>query len=133
MIAPGGWVVVGEPYWMREPPGEYLAALETGRESFGTHAGNAETGARLGLELVHAFVSSGDDWDRYEGLQWYAAAEYARSHPDDPDLPELLERVSRDRTSYLRWGRDTLGWAMYVFRERPPRQAAPLHQRTESR
>lgn len=73
-----------------------------------------------GLELVHTFVSSKDDWDQYEGLQWYATAEYARSHPDDPDLPELLERVTKAKGVYLRWGRDTLGWAIYVFRNRPP-------------
>ncbi|HOL16042.1 MAG TPA: class I SAM-dependent methyltransferase, partial [Bacillota bacterium] len=62
-------------------------------------------------------VSSPDDWDRYEGLQWYAAAEYARSNPNDPDLPELMERVNRSRESYLRWGRDCLGWAVYLFRK----------------
>ncbi len=57
------------------------------------------------------------DWDRYEGLQWYATAEYAGCHSDDPDLPEILERVAKAKAAYLRWGRDTLGWAMYVFRQ----------------
>lgn len=124
MIAPGGWVIVGEPYWMQSPAEEYLAALGVGRNDFGTHAGNAEAGEHRGLELVHTFVSSGDDWDTYEGLQWYAAAEYARCHPDDPDLRELRERVERDRAAYLRWGRDTLGWAIYVFRDRRPQPAS---------
>ncbi len=124
MIAPGGWVVTGEPYWLREPAEEYLAAAGLTRDAFGTHAGNAEAGEQRGLELVHTFVSSQDDWDTYEGLQWHAAAEYTRCHPDDPDLPELLERVSRAKMAYLRWGRDTVGWAMYVFRHRPPRGGA---------
>jgi hypothetical protein len=70
------------------------------------------------MELVHTIVSNKDDWDRYEGLQWFAAAEYARTHPDDPDVAELAERVSRAKTAYLYWGRDTLGWAIYVFRSR---------------
>ncbi len=26
MIAPGGWVIVGEPYWLQQPSAEYLAA-----------------------------------------------------------------------------------------------------------
>lgn len=118
MAEPGGWVVVGEPYWMREPAEELLEALGGPKEMFGTHAGNASAGEERGLELVHTLVSSRDDWDRYEGLQWYGASEYARSHPDDPDVPELTERVARERTTYLRWGRDALGWAMYVFRRR---------------
>jgi|SRR2546422_10591742 len=47
---------------------------------------------------------------------WYAAAEYALSNPQDPDSEELSARVSNERESYLRWGRETLGWAIYLFR-----------------
>jgi hypothetical protein len=60
-------------------------------------------------------VSSDDDWDRYETLQWRAAARYADSHPDDRDVPELLTRVEKSRREYLNWGRDTLSWALYLF------------------
>lgn len=123
MVAPGGWVIVGEPYWLQQPSEEYLAASGASRNAFGTHFANAEAGELRGLELVHTFVSSKDDWDEYEGLQWYATAEYARCHPDDPDLPELLERVAKGKTVYLRWGRDTVGWAIYVFRHRSSHRA----------
>ena len=34
---------------------------------------------------------------------------------DDPDVPELLERFRAARDRYLRWGRDELGWALYLF------------------
>lgn len=126
MVAPGGWVIVGEPFWRQEPTTEYLAASGIPQDAFGTHAGNAEAGEQRELELVHTLVSSQDDWDRYEGLQWYATADYARSHPDDPDLPELVERVARAKAVYLRWGRDCLGWAIYLFRHRPSRNAPPV-------
>ncbi len=118
MVRPGGWVVAGEPFWRREPSAEYLEASGDEREDFGTHATNVEAGEARGLDLVYTSVSSEDDWDTYEGLQWYASTDYARSNPDDPDVPELLERVARNRAAYLRWGRDTLGWAIYVFRRR---------------
>ncbi len=124
MVSPGGWVIVGEPYWLQQPSAEYLAASGVGRSDFGTHWGNAEAGELRGLELVHTFVSSRDDWDKYEGLQWHATAEYARCNPEDPDLPELVERVAKGKTVYLRWGRDTVGWAIYVFRHRPSGRAA---------
>jgi SAM-dependent methyltransferase len=119
MIIPGGWVIVGEPYWIQEPPDEYLTATGINRNDFMTHSGNVDAGEVLSLELVHTFVSSKDDWDQYEGLQWYATDEYARRHPDDPDLPEILERVTKAKAAYLRWGRDILGWSIYVFRHRP--------------
>lgn len=118
MVKPGGWVIVGEPYWRQEPAGDYLAAAGCTREDFGSHFSNTDAGERRGLELLHALVSDQDDWDQYEGLQWFATAEYARAYPDDPDLAEVAERVNKAKAAYLRWGRDTLGWAIYLFKSR---------------
>jgi SAM-dependent methyltransferase len=117
LIAPGGWVIVGEPFWLREPSEEYLEASGDSRTSFGTHAENARSGEQRGLDLVHTLVSSRDDWDQYEGLQWYSTAEYARSNPDDPDVLEIVQRIAKSKSTYLRWGRETLGWAIYVFQQ----------------
>jgi SAM-dependent methyltransferase len=116
MAKPDGWVIVGEPYWLQEPSDEYLQALGLPRDAFGSHMENVEAGQQRGLDLVHTLVSSKDDWDRYQGLQWHAVADYARTDRNDADLPELLERVAQEKSAYLKWGRDALGWAIYVFR-----------------
>jgi hypothetical protein len=29
---------------------------------------------------------------------------------------QVVEQVERAKAAYLRWGRDTLGWAIYMFR-----------------
>lgn len=116
MVRPGGLVIVGEPYWRQEPPEDYLRALGCKHEDFGSLYSNTEAGEDLGMELIHTVVSSKDDWDRYEGLQWFATSEYARTNPNDPDLTEIVERVKRSKETYLRWGRDALGWAIFVFR-----------------
>ncbi|MGD1993703.1 MAG: class I SAM-dependent methyltransferase [Anaerolineae bacterium] len=115
MAAQGSWIVVGEPYWRQEPAREYLEAIGEERGRYGTHYENVKIGEEQGLELVYTLVSSQDDWDRYEGLQWYAAEEWAREHPQDPDGEEVLRRVRENKATYLTWGRDTLGWAIYVF------------------
>ena len=117
MAAPGGWVVVGEPYWRQEPASEYLTAIAVEKSLFGLHQENAQAGQDLGLELVYTLASSPDDWDRYEGLQWYAATAWAYEHPDDPDVEEVLQRVKADRANYLWWGRETIGWSIYVFKK----------------
>ena len=116
-VRPGGYVIAGEPFWMKEPAKEYLIAEKCERSAFGTHYENVRTGEELGLTFLYSLVSNQDDWDRYESLQWYAAGNYARENPGDPDVPELLERVSRFKEIYLKWGRDTLGWAVYLFRK----------------
>lgn len=114
-VRPGGRILVGEPFWRSEPDAAYLAWAGLTRTQFETHAGNVEAGVAEGLVPLLALVSSGQEWDIYETLQWRATARYAAAHPDDPDLPELLERVARARHEYLAWGRDTLGWALYLF------------------
>jgi SAM-dependent methyltransferase len=117
MAAQESWIVVGEPYWRQEPGREYLEAIGEERNNFGTHNENAEAGQEFGLELAYTLVSSQDDWDRYEGLQWYAAEQWAGGHVKDPDVEEVLKRVRQGKAAYLRWGRETLGWAIYVFKK----------------
>ena len=65
-------MVVGEPYWQKEPTAEHLEAIGEKRSTYGTHYMNVKVGQELGLKLVYTIVSNQDDWDRYEGLQWYA-------------------------------------------------------------
>lgn len=117
MARPGGLVLAGEPFWRKDPHPDYLA--QTGLEAgmWGTHADNVQIGLDLGLSLLYTIVSSEDDWDRYEGLQWQAAERYAAGHPDDPDVRPLLLEANKNRDAYLRRGRDCLGWAMYLFRK----------------
>jgi SAM-dependent methyltransferase len=115
MAARESWIVVGEPYWRQPPAEEYLAAIGQQRSTYGSHKENVDVGQTQGLELAYTLVSSPDDWDRYEGLQWYAAEQWARAHPDDSDVEEVLDRVRRNKMAYLTWGRETLGWAIYVF------------------
>jgi SAM-dependent methyltransferase len=116
MTKPNALILVGEPFWLKEPDDAYLVAESLTRDMFGTHYENVLVGEDEGLLPLYTMVSNRDDWDRYETLQWYAADKYAGDNPDDPDVSEILTRVARSRTDYLRWGRDTLGWAMYLFR-----------------
>ena len=116
---PSGLVVVGEPFWRSAPSRDHLEAAELTESSFSTHFGNAQTGLRLGLGLLHTIVSSEDDWDRYESYQWYAAERYSRRNPGDPDSLELIANVRKARDRYLQWGRKEIGWAVYLFVKDP--------------
>jgi SAM-dependent methyltransferase len=119
MTRSSGFVMVGEPFWHASPPREYLQFEGLSADSFHTHHGNVTTGESEGMRLIFTLVSSHEDWDRSEGFHWLSAAEYALVHPKDPDLEELLARDAKERESYLKWGRDTLGWAIYLFRRMP--------------
>jgi len=122
---PGGLVLVGEPFWRRPPTQEHLEAAGLSQASFGTHQGNVQTGLDLGLGLLHSIVSSPDDWDRYEGYQWNAAENFSRRNPDDPDVRELMAKMRDARDVYLRWGREQMGWAVYLFLKDPAPDRRP--------
>jgi len=94
-----------------------LEAIGEKHSAYGTHYENMKVGQELGLKLVYTLVSNQDDWDRYEGLQWYAADKWASENPDDADVEEVLKRIRENRENYLRWGRETFGWAIYMFKK----------------
>ncbi len=120
VVRPGGQILVGEPYWKGQPELAYLEAAGFGADLCSDLHGNVAIGERLGLQVLAVLPSRDEDWDRYESLQIRAAERYAATHPDDPDVPEVLAEQRRAFAAYLRWGRDTLGWAMYLFRRPGP-------------
>lgn len=117
MTVPGGLIVTGEPFWIREPEPEYLKAVSMEKKDFATgFGGNITIGEGYGLRCIYAMESSNDDWDNYLALQWKAVHEYSKLKPDDPDLAELVERNGKEKDYYLRWERGVLGWGVYIFR-----------------
>jgi SAM-dependent methyltransferase len=115
-VRPGGLVLVGEPFWKHEPSSDYLEFTGRTADEFSTLDGNVEIAKEAGLTIEYAMPSRDDEWDRYEFLQLRAAERYAREHPDDPDVPEILDRIRHSNEAYRRWGRDTMGWSIYLFR-----------------
>ncbi|MBN2335608.1 class I SAM-dependent methyltransferase [Candidatus Bathyarchaeota archaeon] len=116
MTKPGGLILVGEPHWLKEPAKEYLEAEEMTRDSYRLHAENVMIGERLGLRCLYTLDSDHDGWDHYETLHWWATEDYIRDNPGDPDVPEIREANEKFKQIYLRWGRDTMGWCIYLFR-----------------
>ncbi|NQW18248.1 MAG: methyltransferase domain-containing protein [Chloroflexi bacterium] len=116
IVKPGGLIAIGEPFKMKEPDADYVEAEPTFAPTLVTHAENVEIARNAGLKPLYVTVSNQDEWDRYESLQMLAAETYAEEHPDDPDVLELLERRRKADMDYLKWGRDTVNWAVYLFR-----------------
>jgi hypothetical protein len=67
----------------------------------------------LGLVPIYAVVCSEDEWDRFEWLNLHER--YQSRQPDDPGLPALIAELDAWRDIYLRWGRNTLGFGLYLF------------------
>jgi cyclopropane fatty-acyl-phospholipid synthase-like methyltransferase len=117
MTKPDGMLMIGEPYWLKEPDDEYLKMSGMKKDEFNSHYKNIDTGEKEGLKCAYTLVSNHDDWDHYENLQWWSAYDYVTVNPDDPDNSELLDKINKTKMEYLLYGRDTLGWAIYVFKK----------------
>jgi SAM-dependent methyltransferase len=109
-VRAGGHVVVGEPFWRRLPlPADY----EDRGEPFTTLEGTVAIIETAALTVVSIIASSDDDWDRYETPHWLAVERWLATHPADPDAAEVAAMHERSKRTYLRYGRDYLGWAIF--------------------
>jgi SAM-dependent methyltransferase len=113
-LAERGALVLGEGYWRKPPDPAYL-------ESFGGSADEAGPLHALvdareqGFVTTHVAVASEDEFDRYEWSHARAVERFAREHRDDADAARFLARSRSWRAAYLRWGRETLGFALFVM------------------
>ncbi|MFC0418081.1 SAM-dependent methyltransferase [Cytobacillus solani] len=118
VVKKNGYILIGEGYWKQSPSKEYLAALGGVDESeLKTHAENVMVGEDLGLVPLWSYVSNDDEWDEYEWLYSSSIENYCQENPDDSDRDAMLNRIRKWRTTYLKWGRDTLGFGLYLFRK----------------
>ena len=116
IVKSGGLIVLGEPFKLKDPEPGYVEAEPDFAPNLVTHAQNIEIARSAGLKLLYTVVSDQNDWDRYEGLRLRAAELFAEDNPNDPDSAEILEKQRHEHNVYLNHGRDTLNWAIYLFR-----------------
>lgn len=110
-VRPGGYVVVGEPYWRTWPlPDSYQPEVA----GFVTLWETVARFEAAGLRVVSMTAASEDDWDRYETPHWRAVEEWLAENPGDPGATGIREQYERERRAYLEWERAALGWAIFV-------------------
>jgi SAM-dependent methyltransferase len=114
----GGLILVGEPYWIDNPPDAAYAAHGMSKDEYTSLIGTLDRFESLGLELVEMVLASRDSWDRYAAAQWWTVHEWMRANPTDPDLPALREMTDKWRRTYLEYGRRYFGWGIFVLKVR---------------
>jgi len=119
-VKPGGYIVVGEGYWMKRPSRGYLKVLNGRSDEFVTHERNIALAEAMGLISLWCVTSSRDEWDEYEWSYSRSIEAYGLAHPEDPDTEPMLNHIRRWRRAQMKWGRDTLGFGLYLFRKNCP-------------
>jgi SAM-dependent methyltransferase len=114
----GGLILLGEPYWIEEPPEEAVEAFGFAPGDYVSLVGTAERLDAAGLDLLEMVLADGDSWDRYEASQWRTVSDWLMANPDDEDHDAMVRFLDENRRTYLRWGRRYLGWGVFVTRPR---------------
>jgi len=116
LVRPGGLIVLGAGYWKRIPDDDYLAATGIKADELVSLAETLGLIEERGLAVLSCVRSSETAWDRFESEFWARVERTAFEAPDDEQVQARWRRVQGWRDSYLRWGRTTMGFALFVLR-----------------
>ena len=108
-LGPDGRAILGERYWRTErvPP-----EFARGFTDCVTEYELLTIVREHGFALTGIIRSTEADFDAYEASIWAGCRDVLSRDPDDHEVRAYLERLQDE---YLGYGREYVGWAMYVL------------------
>ncbi|MEV7099715.1 methyltransferase domain-containing protein [Amycolatopsis sp. NPDC051045] len=119
-LRPGGVMLIGEPYWRREPPDQ--ATVEgchaTSEDDFLFLPELLEQFGELGCDVVEMVLADQDSWDRYVAAQWLNTRRWLDAHPDDELAEQMRAELTAAPVRHARYQREYLGWGVFALMNR---------------
>ena len=108
----GGRIGIGEPYWRTSHvPPEYAAR----HPHFHREVALLRIAREEGFDFGYIVRADQDDWDRYESGNWQGLLQWLKENPKHPQREEVKAHLQTIQDEYVNYGREHLGWAMYVL------------------
>jgi SAM-dependent methyltransferase len=119
-LSPGGIILIGEPYWRREPPDQETidGCHAIGSEEFLPLPGLIERFGALGCDVVEMVLADQDSWDRYVAPMWLNIRRWLDQNPDDELADQMRAELSSAPARYVRYQREYLGWGVFALMNR---------------
>ncbi|MFD5203793.1 SAM-dependent methyltransferase [Streptomyces sp. NPDC058375] len=119
-LRPGGLMLIGEPYWLREVPDREAAegCHARGKDDFLLLPELIEQFGDLGYDVVEMVLADQDSWDRYQAAQWLNLRRWLDAHPDDESAAEVRAELTTGPARYARYQREYLGWGVFALMAR---------------
>lgn len=114
VLKPGGMALIGEGYMKRPATPQYRRLLGEDMPDHMTHAHNVSTATKRGYRPVAAWTSSVEEWDDFE---WGYQRIIERRATQEKTSQDQLQRRRQWMDAYLKWGRETLGFGVYLLRK----------------
>jgi hypothetical protein len=119
-LQPGGVMLIGEPYWPREPADQATvegcyAASKDGSLPLPDLTGRF---GELGCDVVEMVLASQDSWDRYVAAQWLNSRRWPDANPGDELAGQMRAELGTSPVRYARYQREYLGWGVFALMNR---------------
>jgi SAM-dependent methyltransferase len=120
-LAPGGIILIGEPYWRKDPPDQETV---DGCGGIGSEGWAASLPALLGsfgeldLDVVEMVLADEDCWDRYAAAQWLNIRRWLDANPEDELYDEMRAELTAAPVRHARYRREYIGWGVFALMNR---------------
>lgn len=119
-LAAGGMMLIGEPYWRREPPDQ--ATVEgcygIGADQWLLLPELIESFGELGCDVVEMVLADEDSWDRYHAAQWLNIRRWLDTNPGDELAGQMRAELATAPARHARYVREYLGWGVFALMDR---------------
>lgn len=119
-LAPGGMMLIGEPYWRLDPPDQATVEgcyMRSKDDLYGLPE-LLEHFQDLGCDVVEMVLADQDSWDRYSAAQWLNLRRWLDANPDDELYGELRAELDTAPVKHARYQREYLGWGVFALMDR---------------
>ncbi|MEU2074860.1 methyltransferase domain-containing protein [Streptomyces sp. NPDC013489] len=119
-LAPGGMMLIGEPYWRREPEDQTVVegCQLTRKDDLLTLPELLQQFGDLNCDVVEMVLADQDSWDRYVAAQWLNIRRWLDANPDDELADEMRAELTAAPVQHVRYQREYLGWGVFVLMDR---------------
>lgn len=119
-LRPGGTMLIGEPFWRREPPDQATVdgCDAIGGDTFLLLPDLLAQFGELGCDVVEMVLADQDSWDRYVAAQWLTTRRWLDAHPDDDLAEQMRAELTTAPARYARYRREYLGWGVFALMDR---------------
>ncbi|MEV4052029.1 methyltransferase domain-containing protein [Amycolatopsis sp. NPDC049688] len=119
-LRPGGIMLIGEPYWRRDPPDQATveACHATSEADFRGLPELLEQFGELGCDVVEMVLADQDSWDRYAAAQWLNTRRWLDANPDDELAGGMRAELTAAPARHARYQREYLGWGVFALMDR---------------
>ncbi|MFN4296412.1 MAG: SAM-dependent methyltransferase [Brevundimonas sp.] len=113
-VAPGGFLLWGEPFWKAEPSAPLRQIIEM-TNTYQTDAGWKAAAEQAGWRVIHVRHSTDEEWRVYIDTMDASVRAWAAANPQAPEASRLMARADLQKAMFETEGSRVFGFGLYLL------------------